>query len=141
MRVKQWVTSVAEKCYLLRGIATSEQRIDAITEHLSKQSNYDEQCRNTAESWILCGQWGYRKEDELILSDFYPTFDQVSKGLSKMDFVVMRKEELQLKIIKERSSSVNVYDTVTNVAHEPLPLPNRETKRIFTSDMLNIKRE
>lgn len=92
--------------------------------------------KKTAQNWILYGDWTYRRNEQLTLNDFYPSYEQVSKGLSKLDFVVMTKEELQLKIQKAMSYNT-AHETTTNVEYEPMPMPKKETRELFTMDMLN----
>ncbi len=136
MEIEDWVTDMAKKCYEFRGIETSLKRIDAIIEHLNNDGRYDELSKITAKNWILYGDWTYRRNEQLTLNDFYPSCEQVSKGLSKLDFVVMTKEELQLKIQKAMSYNT-AHETTTNVEHEPMPMPKKETRKLFTMDMLN----
>jgi hypothetical protein len=136
MEIEDWVTDMAKKCYEFRGIETSLKRIDAIIEHINSDGRYDELSKITAKNWILYGDWTYRRNEQLTLNDFYPSYEQVSRGLSKLDFVVMTKEELQLKIQKAMSYNT-AHETTTNVEYEPMPMPKKETRELFTMDMLN----
>lgn len=139
MEIRDWVMDMAGKCYDFRGIETSLKRIDAIIEHINSDGRYDELSKKTAQNWILYGDWTYRRNEQLTLNDFYPSYEQVSKGLSKLDFVVMTKEELQLKIQKAMSYNT-AHETTTNVEYEPMPMPmpkSRDKPPLFTFEMLN----
>jgi hypothetical protein len=100
MEIKDWVTDMAEKCFLVRGIETSLKRIDAIIEHLNNYGKYDELSRETAKNWILFGDWTYRRNEQLTLNDFYPSSEQLSKGLNSKDLILLSRQEYQLRIKK-----------------------------------------
>ena len=133
MKHDTWAMSVISDCYRLRGIETSTDRTKAIIEHLNNYGKYDELSRETAQNWILYGDWSYRKNDELTLNDFFPTKEQLARGLSDNNFILLSRQEFNLKIQKAKS-----YETVTEVAHEPLPLPkNKDRPPLFTFEMLH----
>ncbi len=130
---EKWVGSVCRACYSVRGVQTSEERIKALAAYLEKQNNYDELSRTTAQNWILYGDWSYRKNDELTLNDFFPTKEQLARGLSDNNFILLSRQEFNLKIQKAKAG-----ETVTEVAHEPLPLPkNKDRPPLFTFEMLH----
>ncbi len=134
---EKWVRSVCKACYALRGIETKEERIKALAAYLEKQSSYDELSRTTAQNWILYGDWSYRKNDELTLNDFFPTREQLARGLSDNNFILLSRQEFNLKIQKAKAG-----ETVTNVPCEPLPLPkSRDKPPLFTFDMLHKRQE
>jgi hypothetical protein len=137
MEIKDWVTDMAEKCFLVRGIETSLKRIDSIIEHLNNYGKYDELSRETAKNWILFGDWTYRRNEQLTLNDFYPSSEQLSKGLNSKDLILLSRQEYQLRIQKAMSHNTT-HETTTNVEHEPMPLPkNKDRPPIFTLEMLN----
>lgn len=137
MNNEQWVKSIATACYRLRGVKTDEDRIKALVQYLNTQPKYDELSRKTAESWILYGDWSYRKADQLTLNDFYPSSEQLARGLNNKDLIVMSRQEFNLKIQKAKN-----HEAVTEVAHEPLPLPkSKDRPPLFTFDMLNKRQE
>ncbi len=139
MEIKDWVTDMAEKCFLVRGIETSLKRIDAIIEHLNNDGKYDELSRGTAKNWILYGDWTYRRNEQLTLNDFYPSSEQLLKGLNSKDLILLSRQEYQLRIQKAMSHNTT-HETTTNVAHEPMPMPmpkSRDKPPLFTMDMLN----
>lgn len=130
---EKWVRSVCKACYAVRGIETKEERMKALAAYLEKQGNYDELSRTTAQNWILYGDWSYRKNDELTLNDFFPTKEQLARGLSDNNFILLSRQEFNQKIQKAKN-----YETVTEVAHEPLPLPkSRDKPPLFTFEMLH----
>jgi hypothetical protein len=134
---EKWVRSVCKACYAVRGIETKEERMKALAAYLEKQGNYDELSRTTAQNWILYGDWSYRKNDELTLNDFFPTKEQLARGLSDNNFILLSRQEFNLKIQKAKN-----HEMVTNVEHEPMPLPkNKDRPPIFTLEMLNKRQE
>jgi hypothetical protein len=137
MEIKDWVTDMAEKCFLVRGIETSLKRIDSIIEHLNNYGKYDELSRETAKNWILFGDWTYRRNEQLTLNDFYPSSEQLLKGLNSKDFISLSRQEYQLNIQKAMSHNTT-HETTTNVEHEPMPMPkSRDKPPLFTFEMLN----
>lgn len=134
---EKWVRSVCKACYAVRGIETKEERMKALAAYLEKQGNYDELSRTTAQNWILYGDWSYRKNDELTLNDFFPTKEQLARGLSDNNFILLSRQEFNLKIQKAKN-----YETVTEVAHEPMPMPkSRDKPPLFTFETLNKRQE
>jgi hypothetical protein len=109
----------------------------ALAAYLEKQGNYDELSRTTAQNWILYGDWSYRKNDELTLNDFFPTKEQLARGLSDNNFILLSRQEFNLKIQKAKN-----YETVTEAAHEPMPMPkSRDKPPLFTFEMPHKRQE
>ncbi len=75
---KEWFLALIEKLETIRNIEINDSKGIAFLKELEKDE-YTELQAHAAELWILKGNWQYKKQQTLELSDFYPGKNEMAE--------------------------------------------------------------
>lgn len=115
MTFEQVYTAIVKDCCAVRGISVSKD--EALTYlRLLKGDNYTIEQLQAAKLWILKGDWTFKKQNRLELSDFYPTENQMKMfrdetvTLTKIDFHRKMKANYERGLNDGRAEATEYYE-------------------------------
>lgn len=100
MALRRWLSELLPKINFFRKILVDEQTALFIFEQLKSDRQYGDMMMNQAELWLLRGDWTYKKQYILELSDFYPSENQMrqfKEGTVTVTLALYRKKLMEAK--------------------------------------------
>lgn len=91
--LREWLAILAGKLKSARGIVLDLERLQGIAAILFDSEFTQEQAKE-CESWILAGDWTYKKNNTLELSDFYKKMEMKTKTKTAQELFDEVKHEM-----------------------------------------------
>lgn len=105
MSLSAWLDDVRKRVNIFRKLSISAADIYPFYEEL-KRRNYEDERRQMAEEWILCGNWFLKLPEFrkcLELADFYPSRDRLEQlGVNYVSVEALKEQEKSLRVQMEK---------------------------------------
>lgn len=113
--LKAWLASLLPKINFFRKIKVDDQTALFLFEQLRTDMSYGDMMMNQAELWLLRGDWTYKKQYILELSDFYPSENQMRQF--KEGTVTVTRAAYQKKLMEAKESGKNEQRYLSEQQH------------------------